>query len=397
MFIPNSQEYLNSVSVDDGVVFYASDWGDYGKPQLIDIDYDVNYFEYSGREIIKGRVCFVGVSTLRLYQSDSRIYVCTINDQSYDNILGIIQTCLIIILLAIVVPGILIHFFTSYLTKRVSALRDVMHQASNENYDFQEIVRGDDELSEVFSDLEVMVQHIKEKDALMYKTLLNEQELANEQQKMEFKMLASQINPHFLYNTLETIRMKAYTAGDREVATAIKLLGKSMRYVLENNGTAFTSLQAELNHIEIYMKIQKLRFGEKFDYAFMVEEGIDVGKCITLPLLLQPVVENAIVHGLEEKETGGIVTIRVMRLAEEKELCIAVMDNGCGMEPETLERLREDIATKNPQKKESIGLYNINQRVKLCYGNAYGMTIDSVRDRGTTIALHLPENVVHDI
>lgn len=393
----NSQEYLNSVSVDDGVVFYASDWGDYGKPQLIDIDYDVNYFEYSGREIIKGRVCFVGVSTLRLYQSDSRIYVCTINDQSYDNISGIIQTCLIIILLAIVVPGILIHFFTSYFTKRVSALRDVMHQASNENYDFQEIVRGDDELSEVFSDLEVMIQHIKEKDALMYKTLLNEQELANEQQKMEFKMLASQINPHFLYNTLETIRMKAYTAGDREVATAIKLLGKSMRYVLENNGTAFTSLQAELNHIEIYMKIQKLRFGEKFDYAFMVEEGIDVGKCITLPLLLQPVVENAIVHGLEEKETGGIVTIRVMRLAEEKELYIAVMDNGCGMEPETLERLREDIATKNPQKKESIGLYNINQRVKLCYGNAYGMTIDSVRDRGTTIALHLPENVVHDI
>lgn len=101
-------------------------------------------------------------------------------------------------------------------------------------------------LSEAFADLEVMVQKIKEKDALMYKTILNEQELVNEQQKMEFKMLASQINPHFLYNTLETIRMKAYTAGDKEVATAIKLLGKSMRYVLEDSGTAFTSLQDEL-------------------------------------------------------------------------------------------------------------------------------------------------------
>ena len=136
----------------------------------------------------------------------------------------------------------------------------------NEDYDFKEMVRGEDELSEAFSDLEVMVQNIKEKDAQMYKVLLKEQELTNEQQKMEFKMLASQINPHFLYNTLETIRMKAYTVGDREVATAIKLLGKSMRYVLENNGTAFTALKEELDYIEIYMKIQKLRFTDKFDY-----------------------------------------------------------------------------------------------------------------------------------
>lgn len=392
-----SQEYRNSVSVDRGVVFYASDREDYGKPQQIDIDYDENYFQYAGKKRIKDRTCFVGVSTLRLYQSDSRIYICTVNDKSYDSIRDIIQTCLVIILLAIAVPGMLIHFFTTYFTGRVSALRHVMHQASNEDYDFKEIVRGGDELSEAFGDLEVMVQRIKEKDALMYRTMLNEQELANEQQKMEFKMLASQINPHFLYNTLETIRMKAYTAGDKEVATAIKLLGKSMRYVLENSGTAFTSLQDELGHIEIYMKIQKLRFGEKFDYAFAVGDGLDVGKCITLPLLLQPVVENAILHGLEEKETGGMVTIRVMHAVESGEIRIAVSDNGCGMGPETLERLRADIETKNPGKKESIGLYNINQRVKLCYGSAYGMTVDSERDRGTTITLHLPEKVYHDI
>lgn len=395
----SSHEYRNSASVDGGVVFYASDREDYGKPQLIDIDFDENYFQYLGKEKIKDSTCFVGVSTLWLYQSDSRIQICTFNDKSYDNIQSIIRTCLIIILLAILVPGILIHFFTSYFTKRVSTLRHVMHQASNEDYDFQEIVRGGDELSEAYADLEVMVQRIKEKDALMYKTMLNEQELVNEQQRMEFKMLASQINPHFLYNTLETIRMKAYTAGDKEAATAIKLLGKSMRYVLENNGTAFTSLQNELNHIEIYMKIQKLRFGEKFDYAFVVADGIDVSKCITLPLLLQPVVENAILHGLEETETGGMVTIRIAYAggnAHDK-LCIAVSDNGCGMEPEMLEQLREDIITKNPEKKERIGLYNINQRVKLCYGNEYGMTIESECGHGTTIVLYLPGTVYHHI
>lgn len=393
----NSPEYRNSASIDDGVVFYASDRQDYGNAQPVEINYDQNYFQFVGSEKIRDKTCFVGISTLRLYQSDSRIYICTINDKSYDNIRSIIETCLVIILLAILVPGVLIHFFTTYFTKRVTTLRHVMHQASNEDYDFKEMVSGDDELSEAFADLEIMVHKIKEKDALMYQTMLNEQELVNEQQKMEFKMLASQINPHFLYNTLETIRMKAYTAGDREVATAIKLLGKSMRYVLENNGTAFTSLQNELNYIEIYMKIQQLRFGDKFDYAFTIDEGLDLNKCITLPLLLQPIVENAILHGLEEREKDGMVLVKVTREANNGELCIAVSDNGCGMKPETLERLRTDIETKNPEKKESIGLYNINQRVKLCYGDAYGMTIESARDVGTTIALHLPEKVYHDL
>lgn len=392
----NSLEYNICASVDDGVVFYASDKEAYGKPQNMEIDYGENYFQFAGNRKINDKNCFVNVSTLQLYQSDSRIYICTYNDKSYDNIKSIIRLCLIIILLALLVPGILIHFFTGYFTRRVSALRHVMHQASNEDYDFKEIVRGDDEISEAFSDLEVMVQKIKEKDARMYEAMLNEQELANEQQKMEFKMLASQINPHFLYNTLETIRMKAYTAGDKEVATAIKLLGKSMRYVLENNGTAFTSLKEELDHIEIYMKIQKLRFGEKFDYTFVVEDTIDVARCITLPLLLQPIVENAILHGLEEKETGGLVTIHIEHAEGIRGIRIAVSDNGCGMDAQTLAHLRADIAAKNPEKKESIGLYNINQRVKLCYGAEYGMTIDSELGKGTTIALLLPEKVYHE-
>ena len=242
-------------------------------------------------------------------------------------------------------------------------------------------------------------------------------------------MLASQINPHFLYNTLETIRMKAYTAGDKEAATAIKLLGKSMRYVLENNGVAFTALKNELNHIEIYMKIQKLRFDEKFDYQIHMDKEIDADKCMILPLLLQPIVENAIIHGLEEKEVGGMVLINVAYLREsenpqkllegnEKQtdniknqpkeieteilscnlherriIKIEISDNGYGMDEEILNRIRHDIAYKNPQKKEGIGLYNINQRVKLCYGSAYCMQIASTPQQGTTVSLLIPEKI----
>ncbi len=389
----NSQEYRICASVDDGAVFYASDRRDYGQPQITDIDYDENYFQYKGSRRIDEKTCFIDVSTLHLYQSDSKIYIATMNDKAYDNIRSIIQTCVIIIVLSILVPGVLVHFFTGYFTKRIETLRHVMHQASNEDYEFKEIVHGKDEISDAFADLGIMVQNIKEKDARMYEAMINEKELINEQQKMEFKMLASQINPHFLYNTLETIRMKAYTAGDREAATAIKLLGKSMRYVLENNGTAFTALKNELDHIEIYMKIQKLRFGEKFDYAMEIDTEIDVNQCMILPLILQPIVENAILHGLEEREIGGMVIIGIRRCASG--ISISVSDNGCGMEPETLERLRRDIERRNPQKKEGIGLYNINQRVKLCYGDDYGLTITSEPDGGTTVSLILPEEIQH--
>lgn len=397
----DSGEYQICATVDDGVIFYATDRECYGKEQVINIDYENDYFQYNGSRDIDGTTCFIGVSTLGLYQTDSKIYICTLNDESYENIKNIITTCVIIILLAIIVPGILIHFFTIYFTKRVGTLRHVMHQASNEDYEFEEIVRGEDELSEAFSDLQIMVQNIKEKDARMYEAMINEKELINEQQKMEFKMLASQINPHFLYNTLETIRMKAYTAGNREVATAIKLLGKSMRYVLENNGTAYTTLKAELSHIDIYMTIQKLRFENKFDYQIVIEDGIDVDACLTLPLLLQPVVENAVLHGLEERENGGIVKISVSMVESEnginKDIKIAVSDNGCGMDEIALETLRKNIEKKNPQKKESIGLYNINQRMKLCYGENYGMIIESVLYEGTTISLLLPLEMHNNI
>ena len=97
-----------------------------------------------------------------------------------------------------------------------------MHQASTEDYDIRSYIQGQDEISEAFSDLEVMVRNIKKKDAEMYEARINEAELLNEQQVMEFKMLASQINPHFLYNTLETIRMKAFAANDKEVAKGHK-------------------------------------------------------------------------------------------------------------------------------------------------------------------------------
>ena len=389
----NSQEYAAMVSVNEGEVFFNSDRSQYGIKQKVSIDYDENYYQYTGTKKINGVTYFVDVSTLNLYQSDSRLYICTMNDQGYVSIKRILTICVLILAVAILIPGIIIHYFTEYFTSRVLILRKAMHQASNEDYDIRSFIQGEDEISEAFSDLEIMIQNIKKKDADMYEAQINKAELLNEQQVMEFKMLASQINPHFLYNTLETIRMKAFKANDREVARAIKLLGKSMRYVLENTGTSFTTLSKELEHIKVYLDIQKLRFTDKFDSEIEVMEDIDPGKLLILPLLLQPVVENAILHGLEEKEKGGLIHILVRKqLGEEELLCIEVSDNGNGMTEEALAFLQSTIEEKDISRNKSIGLYNINQRIKLTYGQKYGVKICSNIEEGTRVSLFIPIN-----
>ena len=389
----NSQEYAAMISVNEGEVFFNSDRSQYGIKQKVSIDYDENYYQYTGTKKINGVTYFVDVSTLNLYQSDSRLYICTMNDQGYVSIKRILTICVLILAVAILIPGIIIHYFTEYFTSRVLILRKAMHQASNEDYDIRSFIQGEDEISEAFSDLEIMIQNIKKKDADMYEAQINKAELLNEQQVMEFKMLASQINPHFLYNTLETIRMKAFKANDREVARAIKLLGKSMRYVLENTGTSFTTLSKELEHIKVYLDIQKLRFTDKFDSEIEVMEDIDPGKLLILPLLLQPVVENAILHGLEEKEKEGLIHILVRKqLGEEELLCIEVSDNGNGMTEEALAFLQSTIEEKDISRNKSIGLYNINQRIKLTYGQKYGVKIFSNIEEGTRVSLFIPIN-----
>lgn len=388
----DSNEYISVMSVDRGPVFYSSERNLVGRAQPGSVDYDAPYFRYTGLTETDGRKCFIDISMFRAYQSSSRIYLCTLNPKGFYNIQSILYMCAAVILTALVIPAIMIHIFTRYFTNRVNTLRQQMHKASTQDYELIDSFHGHDELSQAFEDLQVMVQNIKEQEAKTYEAQLKEQELLIRQQEMEFKMLASQINPHFLYNTLETIRMKALTAGDKEAATATKLLGKSMRYVLENTGTSYTTLKEELDHLDAYMEIQRLRFGDRVQYKKNVEDGLELSKYNILPLLLQPMVENAIVHGMEEVEEGGkiVLSVYTRQMDDRKLLMIDVDDNGCGMDEVTLGRLRRNIEVRDMSRSKSIGLYNINQRMKLHYGDGYRIHIYSEPGRGTRIRLIIP-------
>ena len=295
---------------------------------------------------------------------------------------------MLLLALAILLPGGILFFFAGNFARRVMLLREEMHKARHQEPDMLASFSGNDELTEAFEDLKVMVQDIKEKDAKMYEAELHAKELRSNQQAMEYKMLASQINPHYLYNTLETIRMKALTTGSREVADSVKILGKTLRYVQENTGTAYTSLRRELEHVENYLAIQKLRFGERINHTVSIQPGLDTEGYAMLPLLLQPVVENAVVHGLEARDGIGIISIDIARTGSW--LRITVRDNGSGITPEELHTVRDMLEQDTVDPRSGIALYNIHRRIRLSCGPEFGLELESEPGCGTAVTLYLP-------
>ena len=390
----NSKKYGIRILTDNNLTCFSSAVKDYGGSVDLNIDFEDDYFQQNDKFWQDGKQVFYSVSALSMYQTASNSYIMTTSDTAYYEIRGIMWTCALIIFAAIALPLVLILIFTGYFSNRVAILRHEMKKVSNEEYDILPEFHGEDELSDVFSDLQILVKNIKEKDARMYQTRLRDQKLQNEQQKMEMKMLASQINPHFLYNTLESIRMQALTAGNKDVANSIKLLGKSMRYVLENTGTGFITLKKELDYIETYLKIQKLRFGDRVNFQIIVEQGLEPEEQLILPFLLQPVIENAIVHGLEEITENGHIEIRLEQIGQLFQATIS--DNGIGMNEEELAKLQDKIKKNTLNASQGIGLGNIDRRIKLCYGKEYGLTIRSIRGDGTKVIMRLPVKVAEE-
>ena len=321
-----------------------------------------------------------------VYSSDS-IQIVTIDNAAVSNMKSMFWNCSLIVLFSLLVPLIMILCFTQTFSSRVGTLKREMHKVGQGHYDIIQNFYGNDELADLFSELKTMIEKIKTRDKEIYQDRIMKQQLVNHQQKMEFKMLSNQINPHFLYNTLETIRMKAFIAGDLEVATAIKLLGKSMRHFLES-GDAPVSLESELKYVKIYLEIQKIRFKDKFNYSLYIDPKVNCGEFKILPLLLQPVVENAMVHGLEEKESGGMIRIEVK--AASQKLLIVISDNGCGMTEKQQEKIVKQLRGKIEITGDKIGLCNVQKRIQMFYGNSYGIELSSRPGKGTKTTITLP-------
>ena len=199
--------------------------------------------------------------------------------------------------------------------------------------------------------------------------------------------LQSQINPHFLYNTLDTINWSAMrlTGGKNQTSIMISNLAHMIRYSLDSADN-LVPLAHELENIRLYLNLQGLRYQNKFTVQWEVEE--ETTDCKVLKLILQPLIENAIYHGIKPVKEEGLIKIRSKRNGANLEIMIS--DNGAGINKLTIKQLNEAMNESGIKENEHIGLMNVNQRIKLFFGDAYGLTITSEDNQGTTVTIRLP-------
>lgn len=276
---------------------------------------------------------------------------------------------------SILIAFLLMLIFSSWITVPIVSLANIMKNYSKGSHQVVDIP-SDDEIGTLYKSYNAMVSTID--------NLIDDVVTLFQQQKVsELKALQAQINPHFLYNTLDSIKWLSKKNRSSDVTKIATALGKFFRHSL-NKGQEFTTIENEINQIISYADIQSIRFKDKFDLVIDVDE--DILKCTIVKLTLQPLVENSILHGFENIDYKGIITIK--GYFEDDYIIIEVKDNGCGCDTDLL-----NIATRkefNPDEPiETYGLHNVNQRIKLYFNNTCGLSFKKNEPQGVVAIVKL--------
>ncbi|WP_226530695.1 sensor histidine kinase [Metabacillus niabensis] len=287
---------------------------------------------------------------------------------------------LLVMGISLIVALLLITFFTKILSNRIITLNRQIKRVGEGNLDAVIHVQGSDEIGLLSNQINKMVTNIKELIDEVEKVHIEKNILEKRQQEIKLKMMASQINPHFLFNALESIRMKAHIKGEKEIARVVKVLGKLMRKSISVTGE-MVPLKHEIDLIKCYLDIQKFRYGDRLDYQLKIDPKSE--QILINPLIIQPLVENAVIHGLENKEKDGKVIIEAK--VNEHFLTVCVLDNGVGMSEEKLKSIKETLKNVDDNRENRIGLLNVHQRLSLTFGEQSGLQIESHPSTGTEI------------
>ncbi len=277
---------------------------------------------------------------------------------------------------------ILITFLSYYIplsiTHPIRKLSEVTDQVAKGDLTVRSDVRSGAEVSVLNDSLNTMIDKINE----LLEQVKTEQ---GRLRKAEFELLQSQINPHFLYNTLDTIVWLAEAGEQKKVVDMVGSLSDFFRTSL-NQGKDMVSVKEELQHSRSYLEIQQVRYQDILQYEIQVPEPLF---CYLIPkITIQPLVENALYHGIKNKR--GIGKIMITGKREKDYFVLIVEDNGAGMSRERLEAVREGMNQKSQTEKDIYALYNVNERIRLNFGQKYGLSIDSILGEGTTVQVMLP-------
>ncbi len=292
----------------------------------------------------------------------------------------LIYTLLLCVFFALVVSVLM----SRSLTEPINALRSQMKEVESGRFDIAVSVKSNDEIGELSKSFSSMLGRIKELIQSVYQTEIYRKEAT-------ISALQAQINPHFLYNTLQIIDIMAEDKGADEISSACQALAKIFRYSI-SKGKDIVTVREEIEHVRNYVYIQKLRLGDKL---LEVEYNIpdEVMELEILKLVIQPLVENSVVHGIEATSRKSL--IRISAAVDIDDLIITIEDTGVGMDEEELRKVQRGLydTPQGGEVKSSTGgiaLQNVHSRIKLYYSERYGMSIHSRKNKGTKVTLVFP-------
>lgn len=270
------------------------------------------------------------------------------------------------------------YYIPLSITRPIRKLSEVTDQVAKGNLEVRSDVEGGTEVSMLSDSLNTMIDKINE----LLEQVTKEQ---TRLRKAEFELLQSQINPHFLYNTLDAIVWLAEAGEQKKVVNMVGSLSEFFRTSL-NRGKDIITIGEELQHVRSYLEIQQVRYQDILEYEIHVPK--DLNKYLIPKITIQPLVENALYHGIKNKRGSGRIVIKTKK--ETDFFYIQIEDNGIGIKEERLEQVRDGIRDKVLTGKDIYGLYNVNERIRLNFGEKYGISIESIYGEKTVVSIGLP-------
>ncbi|MGE8204634.1 sensor histidine kinase [Heyndrickxia sp. NPDC080065] len=305
-------------------------------------------------------------------------YVSVIPDKGWLK-LSILRGTMWIVIISLIIISILISYsFMRNYSRRINQIVSTIRQVEKGNLDARiPESKHEDELSRIAVNINSMLNELNHNIEQFY--LLN-----IKQQQAELKALQAQIDPHFLFNTLEAIRMVAVVEGSKTSSKMIFHLSKLFRYSLESKD--MVPLYVEIENVNQYLKLLQLKYPDKLHVHFDIPS--DVEQTMVQKLILQPIVENYFIHGFKKDRNDNELSIRSTKLGDKIE--IRIEDNGKGMTEEELSNIVNHINREDGEEMKSIGLRNIHQRIKLKYGDKFGISLHSVYNQGMIVTISIP-------
>lgn len=309
------------------------------------------------------------------------IGVCYIDEMITNKVNHIMKTLSVIFLIVVLLTVLIIRFFSKLFSNPARELANAMQEFEKDtnNFEFKSI-EGTAEITSLTESFEHMVVQIKE---LVEKVRQEEVTL----RKTELKALQAQINPHFLYNTLDAIAWLCEEERHKDAVEMVNSLAKLFRISI-SRGHELITIEKEMQHAKSYLKIQNFRYKNQFTYSFDVDE-----ECLNYlcnKITLQPIIENAIYHGIDRMVDEGKINIGIHQKGDR--IIFTVEDNGVGMTEEQC----EEILHKDAGDRVGIGIKNVNDRIKIYFGEEYGLTIQSELDEGTRVTISMPKITEND-